>query len=324
MVVTKFCADNRVTRLVAALSLCLLQASAFAQVVRFAVIGDQGRDNANQATVAARLAAYDPQFIVTVGDNNYHSGSLADWDRTVGKYYSQFIKYPAGSASQYANNGVVVNNFFPSLGNHDWDAGINSYTNYFDLPGNERYYSVRLGPIELFILDSDSREPDGRTQGSVQYEWASQAIQSSTADWQFVFFHHPAWTYRSSHGAELTMRWPFKQWGVDAVISGHNHNMQRMDAGGLPYYVIGSSGGNLYTIYGPPTDATGLFSNHTALGFLLVEACQAWARFQFIDSNGNVLDTSLIPEPAAVAAMLAAMLCLLRLNRIAVNTVEFC
>ena len=44
----------------------------------------------------------------------------------------------------------MTRRFFPNIGNHDYDAGIQGYFDYFDLPGNERYYTYRHGPIEFF------------------------------------------------------------------------------------------------------------------------------------------------------------------------------
>ncbi len=275
----------------------LFTSIARSQTAHFAIIGDYGVDNATQAGVASRVIARNPQFVVTVGDNNYISGTVAGWDSTQGKYYGQYIKYPTGSASAYAGNGVTQNNFFPAPGNHDWDLDINTYTNYFELPGNERYYNFTRGPVEFFILDSDVREPDGRTPGSTQYAWAQNAIQNSTARWQVVLFHHPAWSYAGG-AEETTMRWPFKQWGADAVFSGHIHNMQQMDVNGLPYYVIGSSGNsNLSAVTGPPPDATGLFSNDSSYGFMDVDANMLVLSLQFVSSSGVVLNTSVIPEP---------------------------
>jgi hypothetical protein len=283
----------------AALAIVGLVSITQAQSVHFAVIGDYGVDNANELAVANRVKLSNPDFIVTAGDNNYFlGGSLADWDRTQGKYYGQYIKYPAGSSSIYASNGVTQNNFYPALGNHDWDAGIDSYTDYFELPGDERYYSFTRGPVEVFVLDSDPREPDGRSAGSAQYEWAHSGIQSSTAQWQIVVFHHPAWTYVTNHGPETAMRWPFKDWGVDAVIAGHNHNLQRMDVNGLENFVVGSSGNTLYSITGPPQGAVGQFYNTTDFGFLTVDATPTSMTMTFLSAGGVVLDMSVIPEPA--------------------------
>lgn len=289
-------------------------ARANADPIHFAIIGDYGSDSAIEVAVANRVKSFGPQFIVTTGDNNYKTGALADWDRTQGKYYSEYIKYAADSTSMYRDNGVTVNQFFPTLGNHDWDAGIESYTNYFELPGNERYYSFTRGPIECFVLSSDYREIEGHTVGSDQYLWAEQAIRSSTARWQLVFFHHPAYTYQTNHAPALEMRWPFAEWGVDGVFSGHNHNLQRIDVAGVPYFVVGASGNSLHSISGPPLDAGGQWFNFTKFGFLLVDAGDASLTFQFVDKDGNILDTSTVPEPH-VAAYLIFCLVVLRLSR---------
>ncbi len=274
-----------------------------ADPIRFAIIGDYGSDSANEAAVASRVKSFGPQFVVTTGDNNYATGALADWDRTQGKYYSEYIKYATDSTSMYRDNGVTVNQFFPTLGNHDWDAGIESYTDYFELPGNERYYSFTRGPVECFVLSSDLREPDGRTIGSTQYDWAEQAIRNSTARWQLVFFHHPAYTYQSSEGPAIEMRWPFAEWGVDGVFSGHSHNLQRMDTGGVPYFVSGAGGNSLHSISGQPLDAVGRWFNFTKYGFLLVDANNDSLTFQFIDKDGAVLDVSVVPEPRVAVSL---------------------
>jgi hypothetical protein len=65
-----------------------------------------------------------------------------------------------------------VNQFFPTLGNHDWyTPGAQPYLDYFHLPGNERYYDFVWGPVHFFAIDSDENEPDGVNQSSVQAKW---------------------------------------------------------------------------------------------------------------------------------------------------------
>lgn len=300
MQMQRFC---RLAAVYAIVSLLLLE-TVNADSTRFAVIGDYGSDSANEAAVASQVKSFGPQFIVTTGDNNYTTGATEDWDRTQGKYYRDYIKYPADSSSIYKDNGVSTNQFFPTLGNHDWDAGLYSYTNYFELPGNERYYSFTRGPVECFVLSSDPREPDGRTNGTPQYDWAEAAIRNSTARWQLVFFHHPAYTYQSNHQPMLEMRWPFEEWGVDGVFSGHNHNMQRMNVDGVPYFLEGASGNSLHRISGQPIDAVGQWFNMTKYGFLLVDADDGTLTFQFIDKDGVVLDRSSVPEPSAAAYLI--------------------
>ena len=62
-----------------------------ADTVRFAVIGDYGLDGGPTAKVAALVAGWDPEFVITAGDNNYFDGLASTIDVNIGKYYHQFI-----------------------------------------------------------------------------------------------------------------------------------------------------------------------------------------------------------------------------------------
>lgn len=277
--------------------------------IRFAVIGDYGVDSANQQAVADRLKTYNPQFITTTGDNNYLSGSVADWDRTQGKYYGEFIKYPAGGTSAYAGNGVTENNFFPTLGNHDWDAGVTTYTDYFDLPtsvpGGERYYSFTRGAVQFFMISSDPREPDGNTPDSAQAAWLQSAMQSSTAPWK----HHPAYTSPSLHRASENMRWDFAGGGASVVLSGHNHTYERLSVGSLPYFVNGVGGNSLYNFTSIDSDSQ--YRDNTEFGFMLVDADATSLQFRFITAAGVERDSLTLTNNAVVAPEPASLLLLL-------------
>ena len=84
--------------------------------VRFAVIGDYGLAGDAEAAVAALVHSWQPDFILTVGDNNYPSGATDTMDENVGQYFQAYI-YPY--YGQYGP-GADTNRFFPTLGNHDW------------------------------------------------------------------------------------------------------------------------------------------------------------------------------------------------------------
>lgn len=289
--------------------LVFLSAGAYAQsTLRIAVIGDYGVDNSNELAVATRVLASAPDLITTVGDNNYFlGGGFSDWDRTQGKYYAPYIKLPASSA--YLASGSPVNKFFPVLGNHDWDAigsnwngGNNSYANYFELPGNERYYTFQQGDVAFFMLDSDSREPDGVSSLSVQAAWLQSAMASSTARWKIVQFHEPAQTSIGQHPPNLSMRWDFKAMGASAVLQGHNHFYERLNVNGLPYFVNGSGGNSFHTIN--LVDSNSQFRDNSHRGFLQIDASASALVFQFIDTGGTVRDSytiALLPEPPSLA-----------------------
>src|SRR6185369_11708098 len=144
----------------------------FAYDTRSASIGDYGWNNDGEADAAAMMRTWKPQFISTVGDNNYPHGSSSTIDDNVGQYFQDFIGDYQGSYG----SGAQDNLFFPVLGNHDWDTtNATPYKNYFTLPGNERYYDFVRGSIHFFALDSDPHEPDGISPTSKQGQWLKNA-----------------------------------------------------------------------------------------------------------------------------------------------------
>lgn len=209
--------------------------------VVFAVIGDYGLDIQPTRDVAAMITGWDPDFVTTVGDNNYFIGAAETIDTNIGTHYHAFIGAYQGSKGP----GSPDNRFFPCPGNHDWDGGsLDPYLEYFTLPGNERYYNLRRGPVELFFLDSDPREPDGVAPGTFQGQWLEAALAESDAIFKVVLMHHPP---RSSgyHRDSTWMQWPYRAWGADLLLAGHDHDYERIVSDGLPLLVNGASGAAL-------------------------------------------------------------------------------
>jgi tartrate-resistant acid phosphatase type 5 len=168
-----------------------LQAPHCLAAARFAVIGDYGADTPHAIAVANMVkSVFQPDFIVTVGDNNY--GGPDDIDRNIGKYYHEFIGNYRGGYGP----GAADNRFFPAIGNHDYDpqVGYGAYLDYFTLPGNGRYYDVRQGPVHLFIVNSDSHEPDGTSSNSTQARWLSDRLNFSNAPWKLVSIQRELWS----------------------------------------------------------------------------------------------------------------------------------
>jgi tartrate-resistant acid phosphatase type 5 len=181
--------------------------------------------------------------IVTAGDNNYMDGAAETIDANIGQYYHAYLAPYIGSYGA----GAAENRFFPALGNHDWyTPGAQPYFDYFTLPGNERYYTVRRGPIEFFILDTNRNEPDGYAADSTQAQWLRDQLAALEAPWQIVVMHYPPYSSSARHGSDRKVQWPYAVWGADAVIAGHDHLYERVQANGLPYFVNGAGGKDLY------------------------------------------------------------------------------
>ncbi|MFZ1321182.1 MAG: metallophosphoesterase [Ignavibacteria bacterium] len=230
----------------------LLFANSSAQIVKFAVIGDYGNAGTNELSVSNLVKSWNPEFIITLGDNNYSNGEASTIDMNIGQYYHEFIFPYTGSYG----SGDTVNRFFPSLGNHDWyTTNAQPYLDYFTLPGNERYYNFVKGNVNFFVIDSDSNEPDGRDSNSVQALWLKNALKNSSSDFNIVYFHHPAYSSSSVHGSAAIMQWPFKNWGASLVMAGHDHTYERIVKDGFTYIVNGLGGKSIYA-FGTPIDGS--------------------------------------------------------------------
>lgn len=266
--------------------------------VRFAVIGDYGNDSQAEADVAALVKGWDPEFVVTTGDNNYNFGLALTIDDNIGKHYASFIGNYRGSHGK----GAEDNRFWPAPGNHDWSlpSGLSPYTDYFTLPGNERYYEVPRGLVHLFIVDSDKHEPDGNTAESRQGRWLMERLAASTACFKFVFVHHPPFS-SSAHGSSEHMRWPFQAWGADAVFAGHDHTYERLAADGIPYFVDGLGGADRYEFRATAVPESQFRYNATH-GAMQVTATETGVEFEFRDVADRVVDRLRVDKVCAGAA----------------------
>jgi len=252
--------------------------------LRFAVIGDYGAAGEDERKVADLVKAYHPEIVITTGDNNYPRGGADTIDRNIGQYYSEYI----GSYNGAYGSGASENRFFPALGNHDWYTDdAKPYLDYFTLPGNERYYSFVAGPVEFFALDSDPREPDGVSATSRQAAWLKAAASASKATWQIVYFHHPAYS-SGPHGSATALQWPYREWGVDLVLAGHDHTYERNEVDGLTYLVVGLSGNHEYGFN--QTAEGSKFRYNQRHGAELADATLDELRLAFVVDDGTRID----------------------------------
>ena len=283
------------------------------------VVGDFGSGTSNELAVANLIKSWNPDFIMTLGDNNYPYGQAATIDGNVGQFYHDYIYPYLGTYGA----GASSNRFFPTVGNHDCcfptptPTGYDPYLAYFTLPGNERYYNYRYGPVEIFCLNSNPNDPDGWTYDSAQGAWLQSHLATSTSTWRLVYFHHPPYSSGALHGTSTGqgyyMRWPFKEWGATVVFSGHDHIYERMLRDGMTYIVDGIGGDRI--------DPFGTFDPYSqvrynaAYGAVRIDATETNILFQCINTNGVVVDTLRFEAlPARLEVVASSLPFQLRLN----------
>ncbi|MGC8829404.1 MAG: metallophosphoesterase family protein [Verrucomicrobiia bacterium] len=265
-------------------------------VITIGVIGDYGSGDTNAAAVARLVKSWNPDFIITTGDNNYPVGSAETIDENIGRFYHEFI-YP-----YYGKYGIgaISNRFFPCLGNHDWmTKDAKPYLDYFTLPGNERYYNYRCQFVEIFALDSDRNEPDGVSMNSVQARWLRNRLASSSAIWKIVFFHHSPYSsgyWHGSHTGECNfMRWQFKQWGAHLVLSGHDHLYERIHRDGL-VYIVNGFGGDRLDPFNVPKVAGGQFGFNDDWGAVRIDATESNLTVRALTIRNILIDKVLLEK----------------------------
>jgi tartrate-resistant acid phosphatase type 5 len=254
-------------------------------VTRFAIIGDYGTGGSSEAEVAQLVDSWGVDFIITLGDNNYSVGSATTIDLNIGRDWHPWIHPYSGSYG----TGASENKFWPSPGNHDWGLGnLDAYLDFFELPGNERYYDKRINDdVHLFSLDSDSHEPDGKESDGVQGAWAEAGLAASDAPWKFVYMHHPPYS-SGVHGNRSEAQWPYKSWGASMVFSGHDHNYERIRVDDFVYLVQGMGGAGLRDMHDAVEGSE--LSYNEEHGATLVVLHAEWAKFTTIGVDGVIAD----------------------------------
>lgn len=264
--------------------------------LQFAIIGDFGKDGTAESDVANLVKSWNPEFIVTTGDNNYETGSATTIDANIGKHYHEFIYNYSGAYGA----GSPTRRFFPILGNHDWGnasgnpTGANPYLAYFDLPGNERYYTFDQGECRFFMLDSDANEPSGITAGSAQAAWLQSELQNSLKRYNIVILHHAPYS-SASHGPNTTLQWPFAAWGAHLVLAGHDHSYERLFVNGIPYIVNGLGGKSIYA-WGTILPQS-QFRYNSNYGAQKVQVTPERVTLDFIARTGVLVESFGLPSP---------------------------
>jgi acid phosphatase type 7 len=254
------------------------------------------------------IAAVNPAFVCFTGDIVYNGFDGNDW------------KVWDSETSVWRDKKIPI---YPALGNHDLHgneaAALGNYFQRFpDLKGS-RYYSVRAANALVLVLDSALEEA-----GGPQGRWLDDKLDHVPADVDFVFlmFHHPPYTSssdmktfgggHSARGSEQALAKTLEARQAHArfrivVFSGHVHNYERHEHGGVTYFVSGGGAAHAYPIDRNPDDP--FQSKEVNYHYLLVEVDQQQVKVTMNRlelTTGKALwtqpDSVTITAPATAAA----------------------
>jgi hypothetical protein len=246
--------------------------------VRFAVIGDTGSGSDKQRQVADTMVrwrnAFPFDFVLMMVDNLYGGESARDFQTKFSDVYKQLL-----------DSNVK---FYATLGNHDLPIQVNYQ--YFNMNGKE-YYRFKKGNIAFYSLNSNYMDQK-------QVQWLQDELAKDTSDWKIAFFHHPPYSSAAAHGSDKQLREVvepiFIKYGVNVVLSGHDHVYERIKPQKGIYYFVSGAGGRLRS--GDVKDSSLLTekSFDRDMHFMLFEAVGNNLHFQVISRTGETVDSGVI------------------------------
>jgi Icc-related predicted phosphoesterase len=202
-----------------------------------------------RAALVRAIAEANPAFVSFTGDIVYNGDDVNDW------------KTWDSETAIWRDKNIPI---YPALGNHDLHGdekiALGNYFQRFPELKNSRYYSVTAGNTLTLVLDSSLDESSGP-----QGQWLAAKLDKIPPDVDFIFlmFHHPPYTSSSDekkYGGGHSPRSPEqnlakmledRQTHAHArfvVFSGHVHNYERHEHGGVTYFVTGGGAAHAYPI----------------------------------------------------------------------------
>ncbi|HKN84150.1 MAG TPA: metallophosphoesterase [Pyrinomonadaceae bacterium] len=245
--------------------------------LRFAVVGDTGSGTQKQRDVGEMMvkyhAAFPFEFVLMMGDNLYGSESPRDFETKFSEPYKKLLDDKV--------------KFYATLGNHDLPLQVN-YQN-FNMNGKE-YYRFKKGSVAFYSLNSNY-------MAKKQVEWLESELSKDTSDWKVCFFHHPPYSSAKKHGSDNQLREVvepiFVKYGVDVVLSGHDHVYERIKPQQGIYYFVSGAGGQLRAGDVKPSPFVEK-AYDSDMHFMLFEVVGDQMYFQTISRTGETVDSGVI------------------------------
>lgn len=271
----------------------------------FLVVGDTGGTNEQQGELID-LARVELDKLRGVDDDENQQAAVANvmLQRKADLIlHTGDVVYPAGAREDYAKGffqpfGALISTvpMFPTLGNHDIKTENGApYLETFFVPENghaqdRRSYSFDWGCVHFVCLDVVSASIK---TNDVQLTWLKADLAASTAAWNVVFFHVPAFSpTRNDSELLVTHLVPvLEAAGVDLVLQGHDHAYSRFLPRGKTTYVVSGGGGkSLYRVGNRPE----LAYSESVFHFVEVKAVPGQLSLHAIDLSGSPFDELIV------------------------------
>ena len=223
-------------------------------------------DECKEQLVADLTRSIDPDLILLLGDVQYNSGQLSDFESTFKPLWNE-----------------MLNISLPTPGNHEYASGGAGFYDFFDFVPKTGYYKTELENVSLVSINTNCDSiPGGCGNGSEQAIWLEEALMNAENDCVIVFGHHPRFS-NGQKGDNSSIDYLYSlmnNYGVEIYIAGDDHNYERID-GSVMQIVAGTGGRSLR----PAPNVI------TEYGVVEFEVSNNSITGKFVNVNNQVLDS---------------------------------
>lgn len=266
-------------------------------VLRVSAVGDIHPPSTSANAAATAAEANKADLILGLGDFQYQSGTMADFNAYFDKTW-----------------GPIIHKMYPVLGpTHDQDwrdsdpmrylngGGAHGYKVPVVLKSNTPYSFDRNGWHFVALPDSCWRVSGCNTAAITT--WLESDLKAHPVQCTVAFMHQAYFTSPTSKHTSYT---PLKPWidllykyRVDVVLAGHQHNYERFnlqnpsyqaDPNGLQAFVVGTGGIGFYGFSG--TSANSAARNANTYGVLQLALGSGSYSWKFAPVNGGTFTDS--------------------------------
>lgn len=193
--------------------------------INIGAVGDISCESEGKNTID-NLANHQPQLILFLGDLSYENDQSCFFDMT----------------HELENNSKIL----AALGNHD-KRTIEAVSDHYGIPSEGYYtYDFDTGFNSTGLIIVMNTEGNSKI-GSDQYEFVKSNLEnSSNYKYKMVISHKNFISCECDHAPNVdyaVYQDLFNKYGVDLVLSGHNHNYQRFEPIDNVTYIVNGLGG---------------------------------------------------------------------------------
>jgi len=215
-------------------------------------------------------------FVISAGDLVYNGNLEEDWDN----------EFFSGNYS-FIRQMMQMLPYVATVGNHDGNGDL--FEKYFPFPqyqNGDYYWSFDYGPAHFTIIDQFSTY----TRSSKQYNWLVDDLANSDKQWKFILMHEPGWSAGGMHANNVQVQeliQPLcKEYGVQFVLTGHNHYYSCAVVDGVVHITTGGGGAPLHN---PDLSYPNIVKAEKNYHFCKIKIDDSSLHFTAINDLGNII-----------------------------------